>query len=105
MAVYDNLRLHETAERFVIEPTPSPSGENQDILVIARLTQEISLSPGGKSVVPASAITRPIYGIFGVIRLVAGPYLIVITKRELVGAISGSNIWKVTGTDVIGYKR
>ena len=43
------LFSHETAERFVIEPTPSPSGEKQDVLVIDRLTQEISSSPGIQS--------------------------------------------------------
>ena len=35
----------------------------------------------------------------------AGPYLIVITKKEKVGQIQGHSIWKVTGTEFHSYKR
>ncbi|XP_060553328.1 phosphatidylinositol-3-phosphatase SAC1-A-like isoform X2 [Ruditapes philippinarum] len=41
----------------------------------------------------------------GIIRLIAGPYLIVITKKEKVGEIGGHVIWKVTGTELHSYKR
>ena len=34
-----------------------------------------------------------------------GPYLIVITRRTKVGEVNGHTIWKVTGTDVLPYKR
>jgi len=37
--------------------------------------------------------------------LFAGPYLIVITRREKVGEIDQRPIWKVTGTEVISYQR
>jgi len=35
----------------------------------------------------------------------AGPYLIVITRREKVGEVDQRPIWKVTGTEVISYQR
>jgi len=35
----------------------------------------------------------------------AGPYLIVITRREKIGEIDQRPIWKVTGTEVISYQR
>jgi len=37
--------------------------------------------------------------------LLAGPYLIVITRREKVGEVDQRPIWKVTGTEVISYQR
>ena len=51
------------------------------------------------------AVTKVIWGIFGIIRLTAGPYLIVITKKEKVGEICGHTIWKVTDTEMLSYKR
>ncbi|KAH3768791.1 hypothetical protein DPMN_170007 [Dreissena polymorpha] len=41
----------------------------------------------------------------GVIRLTAGPYLIVITQKEKVGEIRGHMIWKVKATQLHSYKR
>ena len=103
MAVYNTLKLHTTSEKFIVEPVESGQTKRDDVLVIDRVTQEISLQ--GESVIPASAITKSIHGIVGIIRLVAGPYLIVITKRQKVGSILGEDIWKVTGTEVLSYKR
>ena len=37
--------------------------------------------------------------------LCAGPYLLVITRREKVGEVDQRTIWKVTGTEVISYQR
>lgn len=50
-------------------------------------------------------MTKSIWGIFGIIRLTAGPYLIVITKKEKVGEICGHTVWKVTDTEMLSYKR
>ena len=46
-----------------------------------------------------------IYGIYGIIRLVGGSYLIVITGRARVGDILGHTIWKVTKTEVLPYQK
>lgn len=35
----------------------------------------------------------------------AGPYLIVITKREKIGDIDGRTVWKVVSTEVLSFKR
>ncbi|XP_023673504.1 phosphatidylinositol-3-phosphatase SAC1-B-like isoform X2 [Paramormyrops kingsleyae] len=59
----------------------------------------------GKKDIPPSAVTRPICGIMGTIRLVAGMYLIVITKKKKVGSLFGHNVWKVVDFDVISYKK
>ncbi|XP_052060414.1 phosphatidylinositol-3-phosphatase SAC1-like isoform X1 [Mytilus californianus] len=99
MSVHDSLTLHITADKFYVEPKDSKESE---ILVIDRVSQEISLQ--GNAEIPP-AVTKSIWGIFGIIRLTAGPYLIVITKKEKVGEICGHAVWKVTDTEMLSYKR
>ncbi|BFZ13223.1 hypothetical protein BsWGS_16262 [Bradybaena similaris] len=103
MAVFDYLKLHITSEKFIVEPVIGTT-RKEDLLVIDRVTQDISLQ-GNEDQIPASAITKTIYGIVGIIKLVAGPYLIVITQRKKVGEISGNIIWNVAKTEVLSYKR
>ncbi|CAL1547866.1 unnamed protein product [Lymnaea stagnalis] len=103
MAVYDQMKLHITSEKFILEPVIA-SNKKPEVLVIDRVTQEITVQDF-ISEIPATAITKLTYGVVGIIRLVAGPYLIVVTQREKVGTISKSVIWKVTKTEVFSYKR
>ena len=48
---------------------------------------------------------RSIHGIVGVIHLISGPHLIVITSKLRVGDVNGQAIYKVQTTDVIPYAR
>ncbi|NP_001086149.1 phosphatidylinositol-3-phosphatase SAC1 isoform 1 [Xenopus laevis] len=97
---YENLKLHITPEKFYVEAC-DPGVE--DVLTIDRVSTEVTLS--GKKDIPPSAITRAIYGILGTIRLVAGMYLIVITRRKKVGDLLNHSIWKATDFDIISYKK
>lgn len=72
--------------------------------MIDRLNQEISLVDGKKHV-PTSSRSRSIFGIVGTIRLIAGHYLVVITKCSKAGMVNGQDIWKVDETEVIPYAR
>lgn len=85
------------------------------------------LISSAKMDVPPSAVTRPICGILGTIRLVAGRnpaetasssvqlltaclyhtgmYLIVITRKKNVGSLLGHAVWKAVDFDVICYKK
>ncbi|XP_061771164.1 phosphatidylinositol-3-phosphatase SAC1-B isoform X2 [Nerophis ophidion] len=58
-----------------------------------------------KKDIPASAETRPICGVMGTVRLVAGMYLIVITKKTKVGDLFGHAVWKALDFDIISYKK
>lgn len=51
------------------------------------------------------AVRQTIHGIIGIINLIAGPYLIVITSKVRVGDINGQAIYKVQTTDIIPYAR
>uniref|UniRef100_A0A8C4HV39 SAC domain-containing protein n=1 Tax=Dicentrarchus labrax TaxID=13489 RepID=A0A8C4HV39_DICLA len=93
-------QLHTTPEKFFIEACDEGADA---VLAIDRVSNEMTLT--GKKDVPPSAVTRPICGIMGTIRLVAGMYLIVITRKRNVGSLLGHAVWKAVDFDVISYKK
>ncbi|XP_074618210.1 phosphatidylinositol-3-phosphatase SAC1-like isoform X1 [Acropora palmata] len=102
-AVYRALKLHIAQDKFYIEPRDQQSVGDQ-ILEIDRVTQELSLADN-EGQIPPSAESRDIFGILGIINLLAGPYLVVITKKTLVGLIKEHEVWKIKGTDVLAFPR
>uniref|UniRef100_A0A4W6CE20 SAC1 like phosphatidylinositide phosphatase b n=1 Tax=Lates calcarifer TaxID=8187 RepID=A0A4W6CE20_LATCA len=89
-----------TPEKFYIEACDVGS---VDVLAIDRVSTEMTLTV--KRDIPASAETRPICGLMGTIRLVAGMYLVVITKKQKVGDLLGHAVWKAVDFDIISYKK
>lgn len=55
--------------------------------------------------VPSHIPPKKVYGIVGIIHLIAGPHLIVITSCSKAGDIFGSHVWKVEDTEIIPYSR
>eukprot|EP00064_Thunnus_orientalis_P004769 superscaffoldBa00000445_g4781 len=97
---YERYNLHTTPEKFFIEACDEGADA---VLAIDRVSNEMTLA--GKKDVPPSAVTRPICGIMGTIRLVAGMYLIVITRKRNVGSLLGHAVWKAVDFDIISYKK
>lgn len=97
---YERLKLHITPEKFYVEACDDGA---DDVLTIDRVSTEVMLAV--KKDVPPSAVTRPIFGILGTIHLVAGNYLIVITKKMKVGEFFSHVIWKATDFDILSYKK
>ncbi|KAM4028797.1 phosphatidylinositol-3-phosphatase SAC1 isoform 3-T3 [Anomaloglossus baeobatrachus] len=91
---------HTTPEIFFVEACDDGV---DDVLAIDRVSTEVALT--AKKDIPPSAITRPICGILGTVRLVAGMYLIVITRKKKVGDLLNHSIWKATDYDIISYKK
>lgn len=98
--VYDDLILYTTPEKYLIEPREAPD----ELLMIDRVSREITLQ-ANQGQIPPSATSQAICGIMGTIHLLAGPYLIVITKKTKIGEINGQPVWKVDDIDVIPYAR
>uniref|UniRef100_A0A8B9RAX4 SAC1 like phosphatidylinositide phosphatase a n=1 Tax=Astyanax mexicanus TaxID=7994 RepID=A0A8B9RAX4_ASTMX len=92
--------LHATPEKFYIEACDDGSN---DVLVIDRVSTEMTLK--GIKDIPPSGVTKPICGIMGTIRLVAGMYLIVIIRKRKVGSLFGHTVWKAVEFDLISYKK
>ncbi|KAG8139351.1 putative Phosphatidylinositide phosphatase SAC1-like protein [Naja naja] len=94
------LERHITPEKFYVEACDDGA---DDVLTIDRVSTEITLTV--KKDVPPSAITRQICGILGTIRLVAGTYLIVITRKRKVGEFFNHVVWKAIDFDILSYKK
>ncbi|CAN7992069.1 unnamed protein product [Ixodes hexagonus] len=99
VGVYDSLILYSTAEKYIIEP----ANVSEKSLIIDRVSREVTLS--AKPDIPPNAVSKVIYGIVGVINLLAGPYLIVIVDRRRVGEINGQVIWRIKATEAYSYTR
>ncbi|XP_070823104.1 phosphatidylinositol-3-phosphatase SAC1-B [Chaetodon trifascialis] len=99
-STYGSFKLHTTPEKFYIEASDDGS---MDVLAIDRLSAEMTLTV--RRDIPASAETRPICGLMGTIRLVAGMYLVVIIKKRKVGDLLSHAVWKALDFDIISYKK
>ncbi|XP_046842315.1 phosphatidylinositol-3-phosphatase SAC1-like isoform X2 [Xenia sp. Carnegie-2017] len=103
LSVYNLLRLYVSADKFYVEPKDSKETDEK-VLEIDRVSQELVLADN-KGQIPVQSESKDIFGIIGVINLIAGSYLVVITKRKFVGIINSHEIWKVQATEVIAFPR
>ncbi|CAL4079758.1 unnamed protein product, partial [Meganyctiphanes norvegica] len=97
--VADELVFYCTDDRFFLEPV-----NTQQLLVIDRVTHEITLEENNGQI-PFSASRKTVYGIVGIIHLIAGPYLILITKKIKVGTLNKQTIWRMSQWEVVPYAR
>lgn len=104
MAVHKVLRLYTTNEKFFVQPLGQEASDGK-ILQIDRVTQELILNDNQGQIPPRSAEIREIYGIIGVLHLLAGPYLVVITKRKLAGVINNEEIWQMKEAEFIAFPK
>ena len=72
--------------------------------MIDRLNQEIGAVEHG-SALPAYTIKRPIFGIVGIVKLLAGHYLVIITKCSRAGTVNGQDIWKIDETQILPFAK
>ncbi|KAJ8041094.1 Phosphatidylinositide phosphatase SAC1-B [Holothuria leucospilota] len=101
VGVHENYILHTSDSTFYIEARDVGTKE---VLVFDRTSREVYLEENGVDI-PPGVTSRPICGLMGVIRLTAGPYLVVITRKSKVGEIDGQSVWKVEATECLGYHR
>lgn len=97
--IFEDLIFYSTDDKFFIE-----ASQSKQLLVIDRLSEEISLE-FNKGQIPFSASQKPIFGIVGIIHLIAGPYIIIITKRLKVGTLNKQTIWRLVDTEFVPYTR
>ena len=81
-AILDDLILHISPDKFYVESLTF----TESVLVIDRISYEISLQASNGQI-PNMASRKPIAGIMGIISLMSGPYLVVITKKARLGAL------------------
>ncbi|KAJ7530194.1 hypothetical protein O6H91_15G084400 [Diphasiastrum complanatum] len=90
----DRMRLWEFKEQFVFEPL---DGEPHELLSVSRADGDIRtigdlpVSDGDQH-----PKTTPIFGIVGVLRLLAGTYVLVVTGRMSVGTYHGHPVYRAS---------
>ncbi|KAM6540477.1 hypothetical protein CsatB_004924 [Cannabis sativa] len=96
--LYSRMRLWELPDQYVIEPT---DGTSAPYLSINRLDASLSFID---ELPESSSVRAPkiqtIYGVVGMVKLLTGSYLIVITDRQCVGTYLGHTIFKVLSLKV-----
>ena len=97
--VAEELVFHQTDDKFFLEPVNS-----RQVLVIDRLSHDITLEENVGQV-HFVATRRTVYGMVGILHLIAGPYLVLVTRRAKVGMLNKQTIWRVEGTDIVPYAR
>lgn len=55
--------------------------------------------------IPPGLLPKPIYGVLGVISLLAGPYLVVVTGKQRVGHIASQEIWRLMSVELLSFHR
>ncbi|CAH9133499.1 unnamed protein product [Cuscuta epithymum] len=97
--LYTKMRLWEFPDKYVIEPSDGSSGSR---LAVSREDASMSLID---DIPHCSSLRVPkikeIFGVVGMLKLVAGSYLIVITEREHVGSYMGHPIFRVASLKVL----
>lgn len=97
--VHEQLLFQCTDDAFYLEPM-----KNQPMLVIDRVSHEVTVQESVGQV-PLAASRKTVYGVLGVIRLIAGPYLILVKRRSKVGTLNRQTIWKLEEIDLVPYSR
>ncbi|TYK12482.1 phosphoinositide phosphatase SAC7-like [Cucumis melo var. makuwa] len=92
------MRLWEFPDQYVIEPTDGSCGSSLSVSRVDGSMKLIDELPQCSSIrVPK---IRTIFGVIGLLKLLAGSYLIVITDRECVGSYLGHPIFRITSLKV-----
>ncbi|KAM3362880.1 phosphoinositide phosphatase SAC6 [Capsicum galapagoense] len=92
--LYTRMRLWEFPDEYVAEPTDGSCGSCMEISRKDGSVKLIDEVPDCSSVrVPK---IQKIFGVIGILKLLAGSYVLVITDRECVGTYFGHPIFKVS---------
>ncbi|KAL9247594.1 hypothetical protein vseg_021011 [Gypsophila vaccaria] len=97
--LHTRMRLWEFPDEFVVEPTDGTGGS---FLSVSRVDGSMKLLD---ELPHCSAVRVPkiqtIYGVIGVLKLLRGSYLFVITERQCVGSYLGHPIFKVASMKIL----
>lgn len=97
--LHTRMRLWEYPDQYIVEPTDGTGGS---FLAVSRTDgsmKQLDELPQCSSVrVPK---IQTVYGVIGVLKLLAGSYLFVITDRQCLGSHLGHPIFKVTSMKIL----
>ncbi|XP_019421966.1 PREDICTED: phosphoinositide phosphatase SAC6-like [Lupinus angustifolius] len=96
--LYTEMRLWEFPDQYVIQPTDGSSCSSLSISRKDGSMKHIDEIPEYRTIRVPKIFT--IFGVVGMLRLLAGSYLMVITGRKCVGSYSGHPIFKISSMKV-----
>ncbi|EOA25320.1 hypothetical protein CARUB_v10018637mg [Capsella rubella] len=97
--LHSRLRLWEFPDQYIIEPADGSGAHCLDISRVDASMKLIDQVPESNSVrVPK---IHSIFGVVGMLKLLAGSYLVVVTESERVGSFLGHPIFKITTLKVL----
>ncbi|CAL9161819.1 phosphoinositide phosphatase SAC6-like isoform X1 [Musa acuminata AAA Group] len=97
--LYTRLRLWQFPDKYILEPI---DGTAESFLSISRFDGSINLiGELSKCSATESPNVRTIFGVIGMLKLLVGTYLLVITERESVGSYLGHAIYRVSGMQIL----
>ncbi|KAL0847738.1 hypothetical protein Bca101_020985 [Brassica carinata] len=97
--LHSRLRLWEFPDQYVIEPA---DGSGAPCLDISRVDASMKLiDQVGECDSLRVPKIHPISGVVGMLKLLAGSYLVVVTESERVGSFLGHPIFKITSLKVL----
>lgn len=96
--LYTRMRLWEYSDQYVVEPSDGASGS---CLAISRVDGSLTLLDEAPNSTGHSPKVQTIFGVVGMLKLLAGSYLFVIAERECVGSYLGHPIFKVSKLKVL----
>jgi hypothetical protein len=94
-------RLHDTLELATVEDRFVLIANDKSGLQIDRRSGAISVLSNAEEI--QGAAKKTVYGILGVVTLLRGRYLIVISQRESVGKILDNDVYKITRLQLLPY--
>ncbi|RID46842.1 hypothetical protein BRARA_I03482 [Brassica rapa] len=97
--LHSRLRLWEFPDQYIIEPA---NGSGAPCLDISRVDASMKLiDQVGECDSLRVPKIHPISGVVGMLKLLAGSYLVVVTESERVGSFLGHPIFKITSLKVL----
>ncbi|XP_042378318.1 phosphoinositide phosphatase SAC7-like [Zingiber officinale] len=96
--LYTRLRLWQFIDKYILEPIDVSS---DSYLSISRTDGSSSLIAQLPKCTTQSPSVRPVFGVIGMLKLLVGSYLLVVTERECVGSYLGHPIYKVSGMQIL----
>nr|XP_043607637.1 phosphoinositide phosphatase SAC6-like [Erigeron canadensis] len=100
--LYTRMRLWELPDQYVAEPLDVSSGS---CLAVNRDGSMALIDEVPHCTTVRVPRIQTIYGVVGIVKLLAGSYLVVITERECVGSFLGHPIYKVLSLKVFSCDR
>ncbi|KAI3712783.1 hypothetical protein L1987_71348 [Smallanthus sonchifolius] len=100
--LYSRMRLWELPDQYVAEPIDGSSGS---CLAVNRDGSITLLDKVPHCTTVRVPKIQTIYGVAGILKLLAGSYLLVITQRKCVGSFLGHPIYKVLSLEVFSCDR